>query len=253
MFWTCNYCKIENESEWGALEREGPSCMKCGSSVRQRQLRRVIDAVVLELPKYWIRKPRALGLSDAPIVQDYLQSKRSIRYKNTFFDQPPRLDITSPAKRYLGKLDLLISSDVLEHVFYPVSRALSGHRALLKNGGTLVLTVPYTIGEANQEHYPWMVSYLPLQLESGRWVVIGKDVEGNIHQISNPIFHGGPGNTLEMRLLSLEYLIEVLSNQGFDDITLHSEDVPADGIRIQLAVITAKASNNALRQNHSLV
>jgi hypothetical protein len=85
-----------------------------------------------------------LGLSDATLIEDYLSGLRGVRYKNTFFDVRPRLDITNPSIFLRGSADILISSDVLEHVFFPVSKALDGHSTVLKRGGLLILTVPYT-------------------------------------------------------------------------------------------------------------
>ena len=49
-------------------------------------------------------------------------------------------------------------------------------------------------------------------------------------KLDNPVFHGGPGNTLEMRILTPEIIREGLEVAGFKDVVFNEADVPEYGI-----------------------
>lgn len=237
MSWTCNLCESNNNSAWASLEREGSSCSGCGSSVRQRQLFDAIESVFAKASKH---KMSILGLSDAPTIQKRLSFEKKFDYLNTEFDSQPRLDITKPSIVFYKSADIVLSSDVLEHVFFPPVKALIGTLKLLKPGGTLILTVPYSQQTSTVEHFPWMRGYRVEKQLTGEYVVIGSDENQKERHVENPVFHGGPGNTLEMRLFSKQDLEQQLLNSGFIDIKFSEGDQPEKGIRFQLSVITAR-------------
>jgi SAM-dependent methyltransferase len=151
--------------------------------------------------------------------------KNLIDYENTYFDKEPFLDVCNPPLDYMNYADILISSDVLEHVMFPFEKAILGSFDILKPGGWLLLTTPYFKGASFVENYPWMKSYLVS--EDG--VVTGNDgIDETV--IVDPIFHGGPGNTLEMRIFSPEILNLSLKQVGFENIKFLEEDINEFGI-----------------------
>lgn len=238
--WNCNFCGNNNDVPWLELVREGPSCKYCQSSVRQRQ---ILYSVHKLLETLNTKKPRIVGISDADLVAATLKNQRNLKYFNTYLDVRPRLDISAPRAKYKNLADLVICSDVLEHVMFPVQSAIRGLFEILKPGGYVVVTVPYTFHEPNQEHYPWMKSYEASQNNDGTWRVTGIAFDGTSREVENPIFHGGPGNTLEMRLLSREELISNFRDAGFTKVEIDEKDQKELGIRMQLGVLVAQRPN----------
>ena len=63
----------------------------------------------------------------------------------------------------------------------------------------------------------------------------GKDVrnrrrDGQVEEFPSPVFHGGPGTTLEMRLFSRDSLLRDLRAAGFREVRVADEGVPEFGI-----------------------
>jgi hypothetical protein len=61
--------------------------------------------------------------------------------------------------------------------------------------------------------------------------------------VTNPVFHGGPGNTLEMRKININVLVHELERVGFSEITIHDQNRPEFGIRRAdgvVGVVTAR-------------
>lgn len=71
-----------------------------------------------------------------------------------------------------GEFDLVVSLDVLEHVNDP-SRALSELHRVLKDGGELLLTVPFS----------------PVQDRNERRAIVR---DGRLEHLRDPVFHGNP-------------------------------------------------------------
>jgi SAM-dependent methyltransferase len=179
---------------------------------------------LLEIPRR--RNVRAIGLSDWHVMAARLAER--ISYTNTFYDAEPRLDITSPPGEFRGSLDAVISSDVFEHVPPPVERAFAGAFELLRPGGVLVLTVPYSDAAETLEHFPSLATFAIVGLGASH-VLVNRRADGRLEVFEDLVFHGGPGLTLEMRLFSLDGIHRCLTNAGFTDIEVLGDD-PAHGV-----------------------
>lgn len=223
----CNICQSVNRVEWETLFREGPSCEICGSSVRMRE---IVDAF-LALVSKGFRFRNAVGLSDVEQIATFFAKIPNLNYTNTFLDTEPRLDISNVGPEDSAKYDLIISSDIFEHVFFPLRNSLKGCFDLLTSKGVLICTMPWNTFGNSIEHYPWMRSYNVHFSKSGEVILIGIDADGNKRIIKDPIFHGGPGNTLEMRRINVYVLIDALRDVGFQDFDLRDMSVVSAGIR----------------------
>ena len=113
-------------------------------------------------------------------------------YQNTYYHEEPRLDIAAAgiAPEFMGK-DFIISSEVLEHVTPPVSRAFENVRKMLKPGGLFVLTVPYGTQVETVEHFPELHEFSIVE-KDGSFVLRNKTQAGVVQEFNDLIFHGGP-------------------------------------------------------------
>jgi GT2 family glycosyltransferase/SAM-dependent methyltransferase len=231
-YFLCNICGTASGVRRGQLQREVASCPTCNSTVRFRSVIHVLSVelfgeslVVTDFP---VRKDiRGIGMSDWTVYATSLAEK--LDYMNTFFDEQPSLDIMNPDDKYLSQNDFVTCSEVLEHVPPPVSPAFVNLRRLLKPGGLLVLTVPYSEEGATRENFPDLHDF-KLVFDGDRKVLRNVTREGVEQRFENLTFHGGPGFTLEMRLFSREGLFDELEAAGFTDVKVHSEAVPEYGI-----------------------
>ena len=217
----CNVCGTLHCERVAKFHRELAACPVCGASARFRGMVAALGQV-LHIPAQvplmdWPERPdvRGLGMSDWPGYADVLA--RKMAYVNTHFDKPPYLDILQPAPQYLGVHDVVLSTDVLEHVLAPVQKAFDHLLALLKPGGWLVFSVPYTTEAHTREHYPGMVDFEVLQTESGP-VVHWRDAAGGQHLERQPVFHGGEGATLELRVFGRAAVLAHLVQAGFVNV-----------------------------------
>jgi SAM-dependent methyltransferase len=227
----CNICGGISRVGAARLTREDPTC-RCGSTVRLRALVRVLSLEFhgknLALPDFPSRPDIAgIDMSGSGIYADTLSGKFS--YTNTFFHKPPRLDITEPGAEWLGRCDFVISSDVFEHVAPPVSRAFANTLRVLKPGGIFVLTVPYGKGGKTLEHFPELHDY-HLEKRGRKRVLVNTTAGGVRQEFDNLVFHGGAGETLEMRIFSESSVLEDLRQAGFEDIRIRAEADIASGI-----------------------
>ena len=200
----CNICGAHCLSPMSKLDRETPSCPRCRSTVRMRAMVHVLSVELfgesLALPDFPQRPElTGIGMSDwdgyaAPL-------SRKLGYTNTYYDKEPRLDITKVPQEMCGTLDFIVSSDVFEHVQPPVATAFENVRRLLKPEGVLVFCVPYGKDPETVEHYPELCDY-HLEREDGRYVLYNRTADGRTQRFENPAFHGGKGQTLEMRIFS---------------------------------------------------
>jgi SAM-dependent methyltransferase len=168
-----------------------------------------------------------IGLSDWEGYARALEQKFS--YTNTFFHQEPFLDIAELSPDRYESCDFLISSEVLEHIPPPVSRAFTGSFNLLKPGGLLVFTVPFTDVPVTVEHFPELHVFKVVQLGND-YVMVNRTASGRFDLHTTLTFHGGPGSTLEMRVFSRSDTVRLLEEAGFADVRVHEEAVPQWGI-----------------------
>lgn len=229
----CNICGMENVAAVNIVcNREAASCAHCRSSLRMRSLIHVLSmelfGEVLMLPDFpETNKIVGMGMSDwegyaAPL-------RRKLNYKNTYYHKAPKLDITQVDDRQKDQYDFIISSDVFEHIPHPVSIAFSNTYKLLKPGGLLVFTVPYEKHGLTREYYPDLFDYGFEQIDNGT-VLVNKTVDGLRQVFTNPIFHGGDGFTLEMRMFTETSLIREFEKCKFESIQIRNYFVPRYGI-----------------------
>lgn len=222
----CNVCGSTNRLDSRQFHRELALCGKCGSNARFRGIVHVLANLVGEgdgLPlRDWPSRANVagIGMSDWPGYADLLRKKFS--YENTFYDQQPRLDIQNPAEAQLGKHDFVISTDVFEHILPPLQRGFDNLHALLRPGGSLIFSVPYTRTAQTIEHYPDINDFEILAFRSGK-ILVNRDEAGKLQVYDNLVFHGGEGATLEMRLFCEADILSRLARAGFEDIQVHDQ------------------------------
>jgi SAM-dependent methyltransferase len=229
---TCNVCGTPVTCPVEQISREVASCPTCGSTVRMRSIVHLVSLAVLgrsvPLPDFPVDKSIVgLGLSDWPGYANRLAEKFS--YTNTFFHEEPLLDITAPAPERRGSCDFVISTDVFEHVLVPVSRAFKGAYDLLKPGGHLIFTVPFTNDAETVEHFPEIHDFRVVQF-GDEHVLVNRTADGRYTLHTGLVFHGGPGTTLEMRVFCRSDVERHLAEAGFTDIHVMEEAAPQWGI-----------------------
>lgn len=225
----CNICGANNSTYRSDIGREIQSCA-CGSTVRVRSLVHLLSIALfgesIPIPDFPENlNINGVGLSDTyPLDEKFLGK---ITYTNTFYHCEPLLDITAPKPERYGTCDFIISSDVFEHVLPPVSLAFDGSKKILKPNGSLILTVPWVF-EKTIEHYPSLHDFRVVEFE-GKYLIIEQSRDGTFSIHEDPIFHGGPGSTLEFRLFGKEDLLSLLDQTGFD-AKIMDQDAPEWGI-----------------------
>lgn len=227
----CNICGRPSRAPQARLSREVPSC-RCGSTVRQRALIHVLTTELFGSSKAIPDLSHhsdivGLDMSGAAVYADRLSEKLS--FTNTFLHKAPRLDITTPGEAWQSQCDFVISSDVFEHVAPPVSAAFENTLQLLKPGGVLVITVPYAPTGDTVEHFPELHDYR-IEKRDGNRVLVNRTADGRAQVFDKLVFHGGAGDTLELRVFSQSGLIQALDDAGFTDIRIHGDAFPAHGI-----------------------
>ena len=221
------------------LTREGAFCPNCGSNVRIRAIVHLLGQAmhVGSLPMYkWVKTNRSVyGVSDwhafgamLTEVCDYVNTQFDVDlYPNAIF-----LDVANPSAGFRRVADIVICSEVLEHVAPPIQRAFDGLFLMLRPGGHLIFTVPYTFDET-VEHFPdlydWQLSY-----EKDKFVLRNETRSGNEQVFENLVFHGGGETVLEMRLFGLRHIVRCLKYAGFVDICVMDREVNESGIRFDL-------------------
>lgn len=230
---TCPVCAFSYEIAAETAKREGRQCINCGASGRASALLYAVAETAYGVARpIKLQKPRkelrVIGLSDGPVYQKLLSSR--FNYTNTFYHQEPFLDIMSPAEKYLGSADMLITSEVFEHVVGDYHDAFRGAFAVLKPGGTMILTVPFQNAGEHLEHYPGATGYESYEASKGKWIAEIHYADGSKTFDEKAVYHGGPGKTLEMRVYSRKSLIAAIEAAGFTDIKVHDENRPEHGI-----------------------
>jgi SAM-dependent methyltransferase len=225
---TCNICNSRCGAE--TLDREIPSCSKCGSNVRFRWIVHALSTELFgrslplkEFPRD--RKIRGVSLSDWGPIAKVLA--RRFDYQNTFLHREPRLDIMDLPPGAEGCYDFIIASEVLEHVRPPVATAFDNLARLLKPNGFVVFSSPWESSGDTLEHFPELFDWEVVKFRSG-YVLLNRTKDGRLQTFENLVFHNGPGDTLEIRVFSKEGLLENCKHAGLD--ATFAEDCPAFGI-----------------------
>ena len=179
-----------------------------------------------------LRRLRGIGLSGNYMYAPVLE--RLFDYTNTYFHKEPFLDICSGTLAYSG-LDFMISSEIFEHVPPPPDVAFRNCHRMLKPGGILILTVPYGANTTETvEHYPSLYKWelkkkSPAKGTEEDYYIENVNVHGEVEVFPKVHFHGGAGQTVEMRVFSKGHLERLATENGFE-IEFVEEDVPLFGI-----------------------
>lgn len=183
----------------------------------------------LTLPEFpRVKSLRGLGLSDSVQYADALAAK--LDYRNTYFHREPYFDITQIPDGECGRYDFLLSSEVFEHVPPPPERAFANAFRLLREGGVLVFTVPYSLDAATAERFPGLHEFGLAQV-GGRTVLVNRTREGEVQVFEDLAFHiSFGGKALEMREFSEADLKAMLAAAGFTDVRIYGEEYAPYGI-----------------------
>jgi SAM-dependent methyltransferase len=202
---TCNICSAANtvESE-ASLDRDSPVCPSCGSNVRFRWTIHAISLAVFgksiplsDFPE--ARHITAIGLSDEPLYANTLANK--LGYLNTFYHRDPQFDITDSACGESSSLDFIIATEVFEHIPPPIQPAFNNLARLLKPDGFVVFSTPWRPDGYTTEHFPDLYRWTLTKIGE-EYVLVNKTRSGKYELFDELVFHGGAGQTLEMRLFS---------------------------------------------------
>jgi SAM-dependent methyltransferase len=225
----CNICARKNQVEH--LASESATC-SCGSNVRLRALLHLLSLElfghsipVCDFPR--LKAVRGLGMTDHTGYACILEDK--FDYTNTYQDREPRLDFREAHPDRTNAYDFILSADVLEHIAPPITSALSEVHSLLKPTGFFVVTVPCQISGRFLEHFPELYEYRTVPL-AGREVLVNRRRDGTVEVFDDLVFHGGTGETLEMRTFGISALEAALRNVGFHEVCFLTSDVPEWGI-----------------------
>jgi len=226
----CNVCGWEGEFLNPEREREGMQCRNCSASSRQRSLVRALGLVLnsggLPLCLWPARKDLKVLESSARGPVPMMLAEKTDYYATEY--DPARIAAGDRPREFAdfqklhyenGTFDIVVASDVFEHVRDDQAGYREIHR-VLKDGGSLILTVPY-----NHE-----------RAETTRRV----DTSGteDVHLLE-PEYHGGGGHTLTYRNYGRD-LLPLLSGIGYA-VTRLVEDLPGWGITPQSVFIARKA------------
>jgi SAM-dependent methyltransferase len=214
------------------LQRETRSCLACGSTLRWRAIIHLLSRTLfgrsIPLPDFPVR-PEIMGLGMSDWEGYALPLARKLSYENTFYHQPPHLDITKLDSARVGTCDFVIATDVFEHIAPPIAPAFHNVWRLLKPGGSFIMTVPYLKMGMTVEHFPRLHEYTIEQTSSG-YILRNRTREGTLETYEDLVFHDGPGATLEMRSFTEQSLLEELRKAGFGAIEVHQEPHFVHGI-----------------------
>jgi SAM-dependent methyltransferase len=225
----CNICGAHNHVE--NFETEPASCA-CGSNVRLRALIHLLSVelfgqslVLTDFPK--LKAIRGLGMTDQQCYASILAEK--FDYTNTFYDREPRFDFTESHEQLEGSYDFILSADVLEHIAPPIGRALEETRRLLKPSGFFGVTIFCSPDDKMKEHFPDLHEYRVLKLGDAP-VLVNRRRDGTVEIREDLVFHGGSGETLEMREFGISALEAKLLEAGFCEVRFLTSDIPEFGI-----------------------
>ncbi|MDB5582201.1 MAG: Methyltransferase type 11 [Bradyrhizobium sp.] len=233
MDFQCNVCGTEVRGcPIEKIDREVSSCPTCHSSSRFRGVVHLLSLTLfgrsIPLPRFPV-DPSIVGIGLSDEASYALPLAQKLSYTNTFFHTEPFFDICAPLGERAASADFLISTEVFEHVPPPAQIAFQNSFDLLKPGGALLLTVPFTNNPDTVEHFPALNDYRIVQFDED-YVLVNHGADGAYTLHHDLVFHGGPGATLEMRVYSRSALEKHLADAGFVDVAVFGEDYLPYGI-----------------------
>lgn len=225
----CCICGHTQTGNRATQHRELRDCEVCQSTPRMRgiiyafQCRFCNDISTEFSSQIESKHIIGIGTSDNSEIASLLGNKFS--YTNTTFHTEPFLDICSPNSiANYRDLSFILCSEILEHTRLTPVEVLPNLRQMLRPGGLLILTTP-TVQMANTiEWYSGAVS-VDVERSVDSFVVRWRNRRGIEYVDTNPAFHGGPGDTLEMRMISHMELVNVAQQVGFRVETLEFDPV----------------------------
>jgi SAM-dependent methyltransferase len=227
----CNVCS--SPCRTNLLDREIPSCERCGSSVRLRWIVHALSTELygesLPLNQFPNRKKiSGIGRTDPSRIAEVLS--RRLDYRNTTYHSEPKFDIAAPPSgpQFEAGFDFIVASEVFEHVQPPIQCAFDNLARLLKPSGFVVFSSPWESDGDTIEHFPRLHDWQVVRLQSG-FVLLNRTLEGVLETFEDLNFHNGPGATLEMRVFSKTGLLANCKAAGFNEIRI-AGDYPQFGI-----------------------
>jgi SAM-dependent methyltransferase len=233
MDFICNICgNAVCDCPVEQMGREIRSCPHCGSTVRFRNVVHVLSLALfgrsMALSAFPVNKDIVgLGMSDWDAYAAPLAAKLS--YTNTFFHGEPFYDVAAGDDARSGTCDFVIATEVFEHVGQPIDRAFANAFDLLKPGGKIIFTVPWLTEAETDEHFPELHDYRIVRF-GDEAVLVNRTKDGRYQLHRNLVFHGGEGETLEMRIFCRAALERHFARAGFVDVAVHGEDFVPFGI-----------------------
>jgi SAM-dependent methyltransferase len=233
MDFLCNVCgAVVHDCPMEKIDREIPSCPRCGSTVRFRSIVHLLSVALfgrsMALPQFPTDKNMVgLGMSDWGGYALPLADK--LAYTNTFFHREPFYDVAIGDKARSGTCNFVIATEVFEHVCPPVERAFTNAFDLLKPGGYFVFTVPWSTKAATVEHFPELCDYRLVRFDDDI-ILVNRSKDGRYELHKDLIFHRGDGEMLEMREFCRLALEDHLVRTGFTNVSIMTEDMPDFGI-----------------------
>ena len=199
----------------GRSLRESCKCMRCGSTNRQRQVAYVVCGAVSRMTGAAIASLKDVaGLDNVVVynteagrqIHDQLALMKDYLCSEYFGENFSSGDMVGGKMHQNlmdlsfdeGSIDLVISSDVFEHIPDPYRAHREIHR-VLKQGGAHIFTVPF---------------YQTEFVDEDRTIT---DIRGNTVFIKEPLYHGDPmrsDGALVHKIFSLEMLVK-LGKIGF--------------------------------------
>jgi len=225
----CNVCGWQGAFLKPEMDREGTMCRNCSASSRHRAVVYVVGTVLRQggLPAFLWAANKTTAILESSARGSYpVMFADKFDYYAVEYD-PAKIAERKHPREYADfqklhyadqTFDLVIASDVFEHV----RRDEDGYREIhrvLKKGGTFVMTVPYDHDRPQ--------------------TVVRVDTTGkeDVH-LMEPEYHGGGGHTLTYRSYGRD-LLSLLRRIGYSvgHLTL---SVPAYGITRQSVIVATK-------------
>jgi SAM-dependent methyltransferase len=221
----CNICGTRSSAE--IIRREFAPCRGCGSTPRLRasMIGLSVGLFGRTMPLTQMRPDpgiRGFGCSDAPAYAAKLAEL--FDYSNTYLHEEPRVDICDVVTlRAFSQCRFIVCSDVLEHVLTDPALAIRNMYACLAPNGCLVLSAPTYDMTSTIEKYPSLRQYTVAKI-GDRHVVVYESLAGSLGFDADPVFHGGPGSVLEMRLFAHDDLLRHVIAAGFKILPMPDGD-----------------------------